>query len=677
LGYNTPSNFYGDVFHMLKRIKFITISAISVSLAACGVGNGGSAATRSPVDPNAAYGIVQGPTVTYSGRLMDLYTPTSLQAFIDTNAQLASQLGFNSFGVCNGIASTGSSPLLCALNKSTLNHTPSLATIFPNNGAAINVSNFVAAGAAAHGIGVVQPYRIIYNTPGAPYQFSGNATIPQTVSAAVLVPQTSIGVPLPASRIRGIVLYYHGTILSKGGVPSDFDGTLTPNSQYTVQSNPTIAETNSGTAFVQDATLAAIFASQGYVVVAPDYVGQGVNYSVQHPYVGFPQTNAQSGLNALKAARTALAAVGVNLPNPANVYITSYSEGGPYALWASQLAQSTYASFLSTNGFTLRRTIGISGAYDLTGATLHYEFANANNSTDSTVNTWNVSPGLMPVTGFTTPTALSQARTVAATNLAVSKTALAGYFLTAVIYYNASSAGVSVLAPNYAPMNPCVDWNVTASSGSYPGTPAHPGMVTPQSTFTNCPVALDAVGLYNTTGLTAEQIAVQSFAAATASAIGPNAYFTGGQTASALSTNLTQGYTNNSVGSFVETGILNDPTITPFLAQQNIQALPTNSPTDLLFLNYDSTVSNINSLEACGNLPASSEFPGFQPGYTGGMKQISPSGMVTCVNLANNGVGALPQLFTEVGGVLPMMIDHDQGNAFLQLLALDRIEANQ
>lgn len=650
---------------MSKRISIIGV--ISVSLAACGVGNGGT--TRAAVNPDEAYGIAQGAALPYTGPLLAAYTPTILQGVMNTSPAVTSLLGFNAFGVCNGLGSAVGAQLLCSSNQSAIDNNPSFSTIFPNNGAVTKVSNFVVRGAVALGIQVVQPYRIMYSTAGAPYQFSGGATNPETVSAAVLVPQIAPGVPLPAAQIKGVLLFFHGTILSKGGVPSDFDGNLTPNN------SPSAITANAGTAYVQDATLAAVYATQGYVVVAPDYVGQGVDYQVQHPYVVFPQTNAQSGLNALKAARTALAAQGVTLPNPAKLYISSYSEGAPYALWASQLAQTTYAGFLSGNGFSLRRTIGVSGAYDITGATLPYEFANANNSLDPKVNIWNVSPGIIPSSPLITPAVQAAARVLSANSLAVSKTSLAGYFLTAVVYYNSSSAAANVLAPNYASMSSCVDWNVIGSTGSYPTN----GKVTPQSTFTNCPLPLNVSATYNTSGLTETQIANQSFAAAAAASIGANAYFTGGQTYTDLTTNLATGYTNNSIGSFFEPGIINDPTITPFFMQSNVQSMATNSPTDLLFLNYDSTVSNVNSLEACGNLPSSAAFPGYQPGYAGGMKQVSPAGMVNCINFANNGVGALPQIFTSIvtsTGVLPIMIDHGQANAILQLLALNQITAN-
>jgi hypothetical protein len=663
---------------MLKRLSIIGI--ISASLAACGSG-GGSTNNRAPVNPNSAYGAVQGALVPLTGPLMNFYSIRGLQGVITTNMAVTSQLGnANVFGVCYGLDATPTGQALCNSNLTAISRNPSFSKVFPNP-TVVNAGTFVVAGAQALGIQLVQPYRMLYTTAGAPYQFAGNATNTQTVSGAILVPETAPGVPLAANKIKGVVLYYHATILSKGGVPSDFYGDLTPNN------TAASAQVNAITAFAQDADLAAVYASQGYVVVMPDYVGQGANYMVQHPYVLLAQTNAQSGLIALKAARNALAAQGIMLPNPANLYISSYSEGGAYAVWASRLAQISssqnisgypgYSDFLSDNGFNLRRTIGISGVYDLTGATLHYEFANANNSLDPALNTWNVSPGLIPgnQAPLNNPLVLAAAKVTAAFNLAASKTALAGYVLTGLAYYNSTSAAMSVLAPFYAPMNQCVNWSVSSSSGSYVTN----GNVTPQSTFTNCPLALNAEALYNTSGLTQSQIADQSFAAATASAVGTNAYFTGGQTFNNLVVAIAQGYTNNSVGSFVEPGVINDQTITPFVSLANTQSFVTNSPIDLLFLNYDSTVSNINSLEACGNLPASAAFPGYQPNYQGGVKQLSAPGMVTCVNLANNGLGTLPQLFTQAtasGVTIPIMVNHGQAEAALQILALNQILAN-
>lgn len=649
---------------MLKRVSLVVINVFfSVWLSGCG--NGGAVNAKAPIDPDG-YGAVQGGAVSYTGAFLDFYTPAALQAAVMTNPVFTSKLGgFNQFGVCYGLKSDTLGQNLCASNLQAISHNPSFATIFPASGA-IDITNFVVAGATALDIALIQPFRIKYRSTGAPYQFAGGANNPQIVSAAVFVPKLASGEPIPASKIKGVLLYFHPTVLSKGGVPSDFDGDLTPNNDATA------IQANAITALAEDVILAAIYATQGYIVVVPDYIGQGANWQEQHPYILFPQANAQTGLDALKATRTALSAINISLPNPANLYISSYSEGGSYALWASKLAQSTYADFLSNNGFRLRRTVGVSGAYDLTGATLNFGFANANNSPDPTINLWNISPGLITPPPFATdPQVLAGAKATAAIDLAVAKTSLSGYVLTALAYYNSSFAALAVLAPTYSQMKTCLDWMVTTATGSYPSN----GNIVPQLAYVSCLLPYDLAALYNTPGLTQSQIANQSFAAATAYPIGTNEFLVGGKTFKALTDSLAFGYTNNSIGSFIQPGVMNDPAITPFFSRGNIQSWVTTSPIDILFLNYDSTVSNINSLEACGDLSSGAFFPGHQPGYVGGVKQLSAPGMVQCTNLANNGLGQLPQLYTQSGSQV-IMIDHGYAEAVLQILALNQIMAN-
>lgn len=56
------------------------------------------------------------------------------------------------------------------------------------------------------------------------------------------------------NKIKGVVLYFHPTAFDKSGVPS-----------MNYHDNRT----------KQDTLYAAIYAAQGYIVVAPDYIGQG------------------------------------------------------------------------------------------------------------------------------------------------------------------------------------------------------------------------------------------------------------------------------------------------------------------------------------------------------------------------------------------------------------------
>ena len=130
---------------------------------------------------------------------------------------------------------------------------------------------------------------------------------PVTVSGGVVVPQTD--------AFKGIILYFHGTVAQRSNVPSNFLTDTNPNGNST------------------GPLLAATWASQGYIVVMPDYIGLGDDTVNPHPYVLYPRVNAQSGLAMVKAVQQAHFSHKFHMA----LYITGYSEGGAYALEAGRL----------------------------------------------------------------------------------------------------------------------------------------------------------------------------------------------------------------------------------------------------------------------------------------------------------------------------------------------------
>ena len=168
--------------------------------------------------------------------------------------------------------------------------------------------------------------------------------VPDTVSGALLVPETD--------TVKGIILYFHGTVVQRSQVPSNFITDSNPNGN------------NGGI------LLAATWASQGYVVVMPDYIGLGIDTTNPHPYVVYDKENAQSGLAMVKAVR-GLLADRHRLP----MYITGYSEGGSYALQAGRMMQDN-PRYASSMGVALKDVAPISGAFDLTGSQLPFLFDN-------------------------------------------------------------------------------------------------------------------------------------------------------------------------------------------------------------------------------------------------------------------------------------------------------------
>jgi hypothetical protein len=177
------------------------------------------------------------------------------------------------------------------------------------------------------------------------------------LSGGIVIPKLA-----PAS-LKGLVLYFHETTVLRTNVPSNF-----------------LTASNAATADTDGTLLAAVWASQGYVVVMPDYIGLGDDTSHPHPYVLYPQQNAQSGLAMVKAARSYLTkAYGITGTLP--LHVTGYSEGGPYSLEAAHLMQNNpgYAAILDVG---LADAVPLSGAFDLTGTMLPYLFYNI-----STANT--------------------------------------------------------------------------------------------------------------------------------------------------------------------------------------------------------------------------------------------------------------------------------------------------
>lgn len=176
-----------------------------------------------------------------------------------------------------------------------------------------------------------------------------------TLSGAMLLPQ-------PPIQIKGIILFYHYTILDKRNIPSRFN-----------QDN-----------FMLSPQLAAALASNGYLVLAPDYPGFGSDESNVHPYVNFPQVNALSGIYLLKAALQSAPVKQLFAASPLKpqqkklpVFISGYSEGGAYALWATKFLQDN-PWFLQQQNLFLAKTIPVVGAYNLSQIMYPFMFTNIN-----------------------------------------------------------------------------------------------------------------------------------------------------------------------------------------------------------------------------------------------------------------------------------------------------------
>ncbi len=586
---------------------------------ACSAGS-----SRSTVNPNI-YGQLQ------SYNFMKTFTVTSLQTQVE------------SLGVCNGVTLTdvlidnyfSAHPLsphtgadLCNSNIAFI-ESSSNSNLFGNNFVVESFIQYNSFGSSYH-VESINAYQIIYNTPGQPYYYAGGYATNETVSGLVLTPN------IPESQIQGIIVYYHPTVLSKFEVPSM-------------------------TSVTQE-TLASVYASQGYIVIAPDYVGQGVDVAVMHPYVLYTQVNAVDGINMLNAAINFLITTkGYNFKTYPynqhnNIYLSSYSEGGAYAIWASRYLQGSYANILTNNSLTLKRAVGISGAYDLSSAMVPYAYDVTNNINSSSINPYNASFGMESSSPYyfdeflSTPIPDTQ-QTLANFNMSVSKASLGTYAFTSFITYNYTPAAYPVFfkGSNFINMTTCVDFNSYVLPTQSQVVPVACPLQSPLSN-----IFMNANSNY-----TSENIGLNIVTAAMYS----NGFFNNNQTLPQVIANIKSGgTTNNSIISFASE-VLTDPFLMNVIGQANTSSFVTTNPISLLYLNYDSTVTNINSLHACDN--------------TNGVKGLSSNGLVTCLNVNNTQLYTTTSFGESAGVVLPLMMDHSQAEYTLNLIALNQIKNTQ
>ncbi len=106
--------------------------------------------------------------------------------------------------------------------------------------------------------------------------------------------------------------------------------------------------------------IAAMYAAQGYAVVATDYLGfakSGYNY---HPYL-HADSEATSVIDSVRAARNAAGTVGANLSG--KVMFTGYSQGGHSSMAAHRAAERDYGT-----EFNVVAGAHLAGPYNLSGS---------------------------------------------------------------------------------------------------------------------------------------------------------------------------------------------------------------------------------------------------------------------------------------------------------------------
>lgn len=165
-----------------------------------------------------------------------------------------------------------------------------------------------------------------------------------------------------------ITTYYmkYGTVGGKGEATDASGAIMVPSGPACAGPHPVLLYTHGTTvdrhynlANLRDngeaSLVAASFAAQGFVVVAPNFAGYDDSKLGYHPYLVAEQ-QANDAIDSLRAARKAFAKIGVQ--DSGKLVITGYSQGGYVALATQRAMQLSYAS-----EFKVTAVAGLSGPY--------------------------------------------------------------------------------------------------------------------------------------------------------------------------------------------------------------------------------------------------------------------------------------------------------------------------
>src|ERR1700728_101879 len=180
---------------------------------------------------------------------------------------------------------------------------------------------------------------LLFSVSGAPvcdilmyhiqYETVGGANEPTTASAVLMVPT---GLGANCTGPGPVLLYAHGTTTRRALTMDHLQNTETLN-------------------------LVAIFATKGYIVVAPNYAGFDTSTLDYHPYLIADQ-QSKDMIDALTAARTALPFASATLTKDSGqLFITGYSQGGYVAMATHRAMQAA--------GMTVTASAPMSGPYAL------------------------------------------------------------------------------------------------------------------------------------------------------------------------------------------------------------------------------------------------------------------------------------------------------------------------
>ncbi|MBR7793514.1 prolyl oligopeptidase family serine peptidase [Undibacterium sp. FT147W] len=160
------------------------------------------------------------------------------------------------------------------------------------------------------------------------YATVGGANEATDATGAIMVPS---GSDPACTGPRPVLLYAHGTTVEKSFNMAN----LRDNSEASL--------------------VAAMYAAQGFIVVASNFAGYDVSSLTYHPYLNADQ-QADDMVDSLRAARAAFPRI--NAQDSGKLVIAGYSQGGHVAMATQRAMQQKYAS-----EFKVSALAGMSGPY--------------------------------------------------------------------------------------------------------------------------------------------------------------------------------------------------------------------------------------------------------------------------------------------------------------------------
>ena len=371
------------------------------------------------------------------------------------------------------------------------------------------------------------------------YATVGGANEATTASGALMVP---LGSDAVCRGARPILLYAHGTTTDRAFNMTNLQGD--PNGEALI--------------------IAALFASQGYIVVAPDYAGYDSSTLTYHPYLVADQ-QSKDMIDALTAARSALpAAAAPATTDGGRLFITGYSQGGYVAMATHRAMQLA--------GMTVTASAPMSGPYAM-AAFVDAAFSGR----------------------------VSSGATVSFTLLMTAYQKAYGnvYSSTAEVFEAQYASGIESLLPSTTPRSVLYEQGKLPKDALFSATPPDPAFadLTPATTPANL-APIFAAG-FGTDHLVTNTFRLSYLLDAQANPDGGWPTTTTGIAAATPGTRLRQVLKQNDLRNWVPTaptllcGGNADPTVFWFNTQlmQGYWAAQTPSPSPVIVLDLDSTVS--------------------------------------------------------------------------------------